>query len=52
MTSVTYQGQPAELLVYPKPGDATTATVYVVATDGCTTAAPGRVLFTTEIPRG
>lgn len=51
MTSITYQGQPAELLVYPKPGDDATAAVYVVATTGCTTQSPGQVLYSTEVPR-
>ncbi|GAA1958858.1 hypothetical protein [Catenulispora subtropica] len=51
MASITYQGQPAELLVYPKPGDATTASVYVVATTGCAAPGPGEVLYTTEVPR-
>ena len=51
MASITYQGQSAELLVYPKTGDAATATVYVVATADCTETGPGRVLFTTEVSR-
>ncbi|OLE23365.1 MAG: hypothetical protein AUG49_16195 [Catenulispora sp. 13_1_20CM_3_70_7] len=51
VTSITYQGQPAELLVYAKPGDDATAAVYVVATTGCTTQSPGHVLYSTEVPR-
>ncbi|NUP53257.1 MAG: zf-HC2 domain-containing protein [Catenulispora sp.] len=51
MTAITYQGQSAELLVYPKPGDATRATVYVVSLTGCTATAPGTVLYSTEVPR-
>lgn len=51
MTAITYQGQPAELLAYPKPGDPLTAAVYVVATTGCTASAPGHVLYSTEVPR-
>lgn len=51
MTSITYLGQPAELIVYAKPGDDATAAVYVVATSGCTTQSPGDVLYTTEVPR-
>lgn len=47
----TYQGQPAELLVYAKPGDAATAAVYVIATKGCTPGSAGQVLYTTEVPR-
>jgi anti-sigma factor RsiW len=51
MTAITYQGQSAELLVYPKPGDPTTASVYVVALTGCTAPAAGEVLYTTEVHR-
>jgi hypothetical protein len=51
MTVITYQGQSAELLVYPEPGDTTQAVVYVVALTGCTAAAPGDVLYSTEVPR-
>jgi hypothetical protein len=51
MTSITYQGQPAELLVYATPGDTATAAVYVVATNGCTEGSAGQVLYRTEVPR-
>ncbi|MFL6116244.1 MAG: anti-sigma factor family protein [Catenulispora sp.] len=51
MASITYQGRPAELLVYAKPGDDATAAVYVVAAAGCTAQGPGTVLYSTEVPR-
>jgi hypothetical protein len=49
--SITYQGRPAELLVYPKLGDPTRADVYVVAAGGCAGAASGDVLYSTVVPR-
>ncbi|GAA2027673.1 hypothetical protein GCM10009839_28230 [Catenulispora yoronensis] len=51
MASITYAGQAAELLVYPKPGDPAHAAVYVVATASCTAPGPGTVLYTSEISR-
>lgn len=51
MTPITYQGRAAELLVYPKLGDATAAEVYVVAAGGCSGTASGDVLYSTVVPR-
>jgi hypothetical protein len=51
-TTITYAGQPAELLVYAKPGSATVDSVYVVSLGpSCVQDQPGSVLYQTEITR-
>jgi hypothetical protein len=50
-TQTQYQGEPAWLLVYAKPGSATLAEVYVVAVNTCTSGNPGPVADHIEITR-